>query len=212
MSTTGTPRAGPDAFARCREAVSAQAAAERYGVEVRRGWARCPLHGEKTPSLRFYPDGHFYCFGCHRGGSAIDFTAALLGLQPLDALGRLDGDFGLGLMDTPPPDAEQLRLRQRRKAAAQNFDDWRWELIRALGAAQREAHWGLQAADSAGTLDAVSPEQALALRYREALDAWQDTLVSGTMEEQMEIFRNRKEIVKVCEAILKNTSRKLRWA
>jgi hypothetical protein len=33
----------------------------------------CPFHEEKTPSCKIYPD-HFYCFGCNKGGSVIDWV------------------------------------------------------------------------------------------------------------------------------------------
>ena len=34
----------------------------------------CPFHGEKTPSFSVSPDkGIYYCFGCHKGGSVINF-------------------------------------------------------------------------------------------------------------------------------------------
>lgn len=40
----------------------------------RRLWGRCPLHGEKTPSFSVSPDKQlFYCFGCHAGGTVIQF-------------------------------------------------------------------------------------------------------------------------------------------
>jgi hypothetical protein len=45
----------------------------------RRGKVLCPFHQEKHPSLQLYRDGSFYCFGCGRGGSIIDFAAALWG-------------------------------------------------------------------------------------------------------------------------------------
>ena len=34
----------------------------------------CPLpdHEEKTPSFTVYPDDHWWCFGCHRGGDVLD--------------------------------------------------------------------------------------------------------------------------------------------
>jgi len=36
--------------------------------------AKCPLHKEKTPSFHINDDlGVFYCFGCKKGGSVIDF-------------------------------------------------------------------------------------------------------------------------------------------
>ena len=44
----------------------------------RRLWACCPLHGEKTPSFSVSPDKQvFYCFGCHAGGSVIQFIMAM---------------------------------------------------------------------------------------------------------------------------------------
>ena len=40
----------------------------------RRLWGLCPLHGEKTPSFSVSPDKQmFYCFGCHAGGTVIQF-------------------------------------------------------------------------------------------------------------------------------------------
>tara|TARA_Y100000310_G_scaffold230871_1_gene233421 strand:- start:855 stop:1547 length:693 start_codon:yes stop_codon:yes gene_type:complete len=35
---------------------------------------KCPFHKEKTPSFVIYLDQNsFYCYGCHAGGSVIDF-------------------------------------------------------------------------------------------------------------------------------------------
>jgi len=39
----------------------------------------CIFHKEKTPSLRIWPDGGFFCHGCHQGG-AIDRHPELLQL------------------------------------------------------------------------------------------------------------------------------------
>jgi DNA primase len=37
-------------------------------------WGLCPFHGEKTPSFSIDAErGLFYCFGCQKGGSVIDF-------------------------------------------------------------------------------------------------------------------------------------------
>jgi len=37
-------------------------------------WGLCPFHSEKTPSFSVSADtGLFYCFGCHKGGSIIQF-------------------------------------------------------------------------------------------------------------------------------------------
>jgi len=43
----------------------------------------CPFHDDSTPSLHVYPgDGGWACFGCGRGGTVIDFGAALFGIEP----------------------------------------------------------------------------------------------------------------------------------
>lgn len=48
---------------------------------------KCPLHGEDTPSLRYYEDTNtFYCFGCRAGGDVISlhrqFIQAISGKSP----------------------------------------------------------------------------------------------------------------------------------
>ena len=41
-----------------------------------RYWGLCPFHGEKTASFSVSPDRQmYYCFGCHAGGSAINFVS-----------------------------------------------------------------------------------------------------------------------------------------
>lgn len=54
-----------------------------YGHPV----AKCPIHGEDTPSLRWYEETNtFFCFGCRRGGDVIHlhrlFTNTLNGNMP----------------------------------------------------------------------------------------------------------------------------------
>jgi DNA primase len=40
-----------------------------------RYWGCCPFHNEKTPSFTVDPERKlYYCFGCHKGGSIIDFV------------------------------------------------------------------------------------------------------------------------------------------
>jgi DNA primase len=66
----------------------------------RQGKVLCPLHQERHPSLHLYRDGTFYCYGCCRGGSIIDFAAALWGcgtrgVEFLALRARLARQFGL---------------------------------------------------------------------------------------------------------------------
>lgn len=83
--------------------VSAREAAERAGLPIvlrgGKAWTCCPLHGERTPSMRLYeePERGFYCFGCHKGGDAIKLYAELYRLEPLDAAKALAAAFGIAI-------------------------------------------------------------------------------------------------------------------
>ena len=82
-----------------RERVSALDVAEHAGLALKRrgsrSWVCCSLHGEKTPSLCFYEDGGWHCFGCHKGGDAVALYAALYRLPMGEAARRLAAEWGL---------------------------------------------------------------------------------------------------------------------
>lgn len=47
----------------------------------------CPLHEDAQPSLKVYPDGHWYCFGCHASGQdKLDLYTQLNGMTIAEAL------------------------------------------------------------------------------------------------------------------------------
>lgn len=100
--------------------VTARQVAERAGIRMRprgrRAWACCPLHGEKTASMMFDDAGRWHCFGCNRGGDAIDLYVALNDLTPLDAARRLAGEFGITIDDTSPTETERRAWAERRRA------------------------------------------------------------------------------------------------
>ena len=67
----------------------------------------CPFHGEKTASFSVAPDkGIFYCFGCHKGGSVINFEMEIEGLSYPDAVRALAKRAGMEV-----PEDEQYRSR-----------------------------------------------------------------------------------------------------
>ena len=56
----------------------------------------CPLHGEKTPSLYVNESKQlFHCYGCHAGGSVMDFIMQLYGLDEYGAVQQLKSELGL---------------------------------------------------------------------------------------------------------------------
>lgn len=67
----------------------------------RRLWGRCPLHGEKTPSFSVSPDKQmFYCFGCHAGGTVIQFVMQMEHLTFREAVQRLAERAGMEMPET----------------------------------------------------------------------------------------------------------------
>ncbi len=69
----------------------------------------CPFHGEKTASFSVNPDkGIYYCFGCHKGGGAINFQMEIEGLSYPDAVRALAKRAGMAV-----PEDEQYQSRYR---------------------------------------------------------------------------------------------------
>ena len=73
----------------------------------------CPFHGEKTASFSVAPDkGIYYCFGCHKGGSVINFEMEIEGLSYPDAVRALAQRAG---MEVPEDEQYQSRYRQQER-------------------------------------------------------------------------------------------------
>ena len=89
-----------------------------YGFEPNRmGEICCPFHSEKTPSLKIYDgDRGWTCFGCHKGGDAINFVREYFGLTFTDAISKINTDFSLGL-----PIGQKMDRRQQLEAERQAF-------------------------------------------------------------------------------------------
>lgn len=93
-------------------------------VSLRRSGANlfglCPFHGEKTASFSVAPDkGIYYCFGCHKGGSVINFEMEIEGLSYPDAVRALAKRVG---MEVPDDDQYQNRYRQQERLWALSKD------------------------------------------------------------------------------------------
>ena len=73
----------------------------------------CPFHGEKTASFSVAPDkGIYYCFGCHKGGGAVNFMMEIEGLSYPDAVRALAKRVG---MEVPEDEQYQSRYRQQER-------------------------------------------------------------------------------------------------
>lgn len=82
----------------------------------------CPFHGEKTASFSVAPDkGIYYCFGCHKGGGAVNFVMEMEGLSYPDAVRALAKRAG---MEVPEDEQYQSRYRAQERL---------WALMKEAG-------------------------------------------------------------------------------
>lgn len=191
-----------DVFREVRERVSAQDAARHYGLTFdRRGWALCPFHNDKHPSMSFR-NGRFRCWVCDVGGDSIDFTARLLGLDAMGAVERLNADFCLALpLHRKPTRAEAKAARRRMEVAEAHraFEEWRNDFINRLNAAYREGHLLLK---DGPDMEHLTEGQTVAIQRHETFEYWSDSLSHGTPEEQAQIYKERGAIAKWIEKAL----------
>ena len=83
----------------------------------RRLWGLCPVHGEKTASFSVSPDKQlYYCFGCHIGGSVIQFIMDVEHMTFHEAVEHLANRAGLA-MPQEVNDAAMMQERAKRDSA-----------------------------------------------------------------------------------------------
>ena len=116
------------------EVVGQYVSLKRSGANL---FGLCPFHGEKTASFSVAPDkGIYYCFGCHKGGNAINFMMEIEGLSYPDAIRALAKRAG---MEVPEDEQYQSRYRQQErlwalcKEAARFFNRQLYEPAGAQG-------------------------------------------------------------------------------
>lgn len=187
-----------------KERIPVPEAARYYGFAPNRaGFISCPFHAERTPSLKLRP-ASWKCYGCGAGGSVIDFVGKLCNLSPAEAVRKLNDDFALGLPLDMPLTEQERRCAEEEAArrqfvfeTKQEYEVWRDKLIRRLVLC-------LQIADDAAKAvpDELTDDELLALRYAPALEYWWQTLTFGSIEQQIEVFDDRKGVDGLCGRIL----------
>jgi hypothetical protein len=115
-------------FETVKQSITIREAAERYGIEVKRGgMVCCPFHDDKNPSMKLNKE-YFYCFGCGATGDVIDLASRLYNLSPREAAEKLAQDFGLIYDSQAPP----RRNYVRQKTETQQFREDRQRCYRIL--------------------------------------------------------------------------------
>ncbi|MDR2663333.1 MAG: DNA primase [Treponema sp.] len=84
-------------------------------------WGRCPFHGggqEKTPSFKVDPDKKlFYCFGCQKGGSILNFVMEMDKLSYPEAIEAMAKRFSVPLVYEQGAAPENGEREARREEA-----------------------------------------------------------------------------------------------
>lgn len=88
----------------------------QYVALTRKGsnlFGLCPFHGEKTASFSVAPEkGIYYCFGCHKGGGAVNFIMEIENLTYPDAVRFLAKRAGL---EVPEDDREKSQYKKKER-------------------------------------------------------------------------------------------------
>lgn len=88
----------------------------QYVALTRRGsnlFGLCPFHGEKTASFSVNPEkGIYYCFGCHKGGGAVNFIMEIESLSYPDAVRFLAKRAGL---EVPEDDRDRTQYKKKER-------------------------------------------------------------------------------------------------
>ena len=94
--------------------VSRYVALKRQGGNL---WGLCPFHSEKTASFSVNPAKNIYkCFGCGKGGNAINFIMEIEHLNYPEAIRHLGGLYGVEIPETGySGETVQKEARERAK-------------------------------------------------------------------------------------------------
>jgi DNA primase len=96
----------------------------RAGTEFR---ALCPFHQEKTPSFYVNPDKQtFYCFGCQRGGSIIQFVQEYEHVDFPEAVRRLATRSGIAIQQEELSAEEEEKQTLRKRLLRLHFEAANW--------------------------------------------------------------------------------------
>ena len=181
-----------------------------YGLRPNRaGYVSCPIHAEKTPSLKLYP-ASWRCYGCNTGGDGVKLVELLDNLTPIQAARKLSESFNLDLFPDKPLTAADRRkieatTRQRKQDTARldDFDEWeRW-------ACRTVTDWIHQLEAWKRDLAPKTPEDEWDARFCEALkwlDYWDyifdEIFIEGDFLTVAEFYKTHESEVRKIAARL----------
>lgn len=86
-----------------------------YGYKTKGKKMLCPFHADKNESLNVFDNKGWYCFGCLKGGSVIDFVMEQENCDYSTAVRAIDHHFRLGLLVPGDPLKYDMRTHYKRE-------------------------------------------------------------------------------------------------
>jgi len=110
-------------FEQVKSAIDMNTVAEGYGLSINRsGMVLCPFHNERTPLPKSIPK---IFIGCGEHLDVISFTQKMFSLsKPIDAVKKLNEDFGLHIEIGKVPTAEEVSEYQKWIAEKRAYEVW----------------------------------------------------------------------------------------
>jgi hypothetical protein len=180
-----------DVFEYIRENTDILEVARYYGLEVdRHGKMRCLWHGPDNHPSCTIKFNRVRCWACGASASPIDLVCQLFGLEPLQAVQKINADFGLGLdlNSDYKPDMEAIEKRKRDKEIEKAWNDWCEQEYRKLAAVAR-GYWEVIQNYKPKFEENYRPEYVEAIHNIEVVHYKLDILLKGSTEEKISLFK-----------------------
>ena len=169
-----------------KQSVTTKAAAEHYGIEVKRGgMAKCPFHSDQSPSLKLNED-YYYCFGCGATGDVIDLVARLFQIGNKEAAERIAADFGLQY-DSQVPCVPPKRTATAVQIAKQR-ERYTYGVLTRYHSQLQE--WLAKYAPKNPDWD-IDPRYVEAIHRKDYVEYLMDTILTGSPEEKAALCAER---------------------
>lgn len=170
-----------------------------------KGMTCCPFHEGNVPNMRI--SDRYYCFDCRASGDVIDFVAAYLAVDKLEAAKLIANDFGIPIEEKPLSKSSSPSTKDRSHPTPEQRHEWRVQKT------QRQFEkWRTRSIDLLNSYYAILDEQERAcmrLRSgasdRNALDRimekkaviqfYLNTLQSGTLDDQIDLYLYGREVI-----------------
>ena len=143
--------------------------ANLLGLNLNRAhFCKCPFHTENTASLSVSEKKQVWkCFGCGKGGDAINLVEDLLNINAYQAAKYINDNLGLGLDFKGKNDEIKINRYKQKQIAKQQFKKWENRSFQIL-------------CDSIHKMNFVEKDQELSI-----IDYYLEAFICGTDEEKI---------------------------